>query len=107
MNFLGGFDDAGLEALLTQGVLFDFSVSDSFPRSAVGVLIIGALVLVVKLLCLGFVLRAVLFTRRGEAGTTLVSARSVWLGRHSASSFRGKQKALGDCSLKALYILFR
>ena len=105
MNFLGGFDDAGLEALLTQGVLFDFSVSDSFPRSAVGVRIIWALVLVVKLLCLGFVLRAVLFTRCCEAGTALVSARSVWFGRHSASSFQGSEKTARDCSQAASFIL--
>ena len=107
MYFLCGFDDAGLEALLTQGVLFDFSVSDSFPCSAVGVLIIGALVLVIEPLRLRLVLQAVLFTRCGEAGTALVSARSVWFGRHSAASFQGNEKTAQDYSQAASFILLR
>ena len=107
MHFLCGLDNTVHQALLAQRVGFYLSVTDSFPRSAVCILIIGTLVSVVEALRLHLVLRAVLFTRCGEAWTALVSARSVWFGRHSASSFRGNEKTARDCSQAVSFILFR
>jgi hypothetical protein len=103
--FLGSFIDAVFEALFTQRILFYFPVPDAFPRSAVGILIIGALVLVVELLRLCFVLRAILFTRCGEAWATRVSAWSFRLSGHCRILLSGKAKVTGDFSSMTFCIL--
>lgn len=107
MYLLGGFDDAVLLAFLAQRVLPYLAVTDSFPRSAVGVLVIRSQVLVVELFCLCFMLGTVLFSLCGKAGAAGVSAWPVWFLWRDVHLLEGKGKALRDFSLKALFILFR
>ena len=92
MHFLGGLDDTVLQALLTQRISFDLSVADALPRSAVGVLIVGALILVIKPFRLHLVLRAVLFTRGSKTGAAGVAAGPFGTGGHTPHLLSGQRK---------------
>jgi len=56
MHLFGGLENAVLQTLLAERIGFNLSVTDTFPRSAVGVLVIGALVFVIEALRLCLVL---------------------------------------------------
>ena len=85
MYFLGGLENAVLQTLLAERIRLNLPVTDTLPRSAVGVLIIGTLVSVVEALRLCLVLWAILFSRRGEAGAAGVAAGPLGTGGHLRS----------------------
>jgi len=95
MYFLGGLENAVLQTLLAERIRLNLPVTDTLPRSAVGVLIIGTLVSVVEALRLCLVLWAILFSRRGEAGAAGVAAGPLGTGGHHSTSFWAKEKPPG------------
>ena len=105
MHFLCGLENAVLQTLLTQRIGLDLLVTDTLPRSAVGVLIVGTLVSVVEALRLRPVFRTVLFARCRETWAAGVAAGSLGTGWHTPHLLWGKRKAPWDYSHKALTVI--
>ena len=93
VNLLNGSESAFLKTHLAEGMLLCVTVTDSFPRSAVGLVDVRVtLVPVVPLSCLFSVFLTILTVRK--IGTAGERTRSFRFARHLLTSVPGIRKAL-------------